>query len=133
MLVAIAQAFPLSLRKIRETVSFRASYRAVGALVEDVRMSRMIKFLAAAVVAAGMMAAGPQAAQAQHHHHGGWHHGGGWGYGSGFALGFGLGAAPYYGGAYYGGPYYGGGGCGWVRERFIFRGYWRVRRVWRCW
>jgi hypothetical protein len=93
-------------------------------------MSRLFKLVAAVVVAGGMMAAAPQAAQAQHHHHGGWHHGGGWGYGSGFALGFGLGAAPYYGGPYYGGPYY-GGGCGWVRQRFLYRGYWRVRRVWR--
>lgn len=103
-------------------------------------MSRLLKFLAAAVVAGGLMATVPQAAQAQHWH-GGWHgggwhgggwrggwRGGGWGWGPGFALGFGLGAAPYYAA-----PYYGGGGCGWVRQRFWWHGFWHVRRVWRCW
>jgi hypothetical protein len=100
-------------------------------------MSRLLKLIAALAVAGGVMAAAPQAAQAQHHWHGGWHggwhHGGGWGFGPGFALGFGLGyGAPYYGGPYYAAPYY-GGGCGWVTRRYWYHGYWRVRRVWRCW
>ena len=106
-------------------------------------MSRFLKLLAVAALAAGVMASAPQAAQAQHHHGGGhWHgggghwHGGGWrggwgGWGPGFAFGWGYG--PYYGGPYYyGAPAY-GPDCGWVRQRYISRGHWHVRRVWRCW
>jgi hypothetical protein len=64
-----------------------------------------------------------------HHWHGGWH--GGWRWG-GPRVYFGWG----YPGYYYGNPYYYAPppeDCGWVRIRYWRHGYWRVRRVWRCW
>jgi hypothetical protein len=113
-------------------------------------MSKLLKYFAAVALVAGAMAFTPNVASAQRHHGGGgggWHHGGGgggwrhhgwrgggwrgggWGWGPGFALGFGA-AYPYY----YGGPYYAqAGDCGWVRTRVWRRGYWVIRRAWRCW
>lgn len=90
-------------------------------------MSTLNRVLLAIVLVAGISLALPSGAEAQwrHHHHRGWHGG----FGPGFALGFGLGyGVPYY----YPPPYY-ARECGWVRERRWRRGYWRWRRVWRCW
>lgn len=105
--------------------------------IRGLSMSKLVKMFLILALAAVVFSA-PAEARGGHggggHHGGGWHgggwHGGGW-RGGGWGGGY-WGPYLYYQ-PYYQPYYYGPGDCGWVRVRVLRRGYWVVRRAWRCW
>jgi hypothetical protein len=82
-----------------------------------------IKFAAALTLIAGVVAAVPGTAEARYRHHG--YYGGGWGWGPRVYYGYPYAYRPYY----YAPP---PEDCRYVRVRVWRDGYWRLRRVWRC-